>query len=308
MTGSYRGVILILIAYILMTGETVLIHQVGDAATPLQFILMRNIGSLILVAFLARHIGWRVLHTGRPGLQVVRSLLTMVSLWCLFYGFAVLPLADATAITYTRAVFLILLAVAVLGERISFQRWVAVGAGVLGALLVIQPGFGGWRPEYLVALAGSALNAGSMVATKALEQRDPTLTTMAWLTGLSTVACLPALFQPWPDQHLWPWLLGVAVLGSSGLWAGLLAIRAADLSVLAPFDYSRLVMAAGFGLLLFGEVPGLATLAGAAIIALACAAATMTGRTPAAVRRSFETMPAATLPRSNSRTLTDTHG
>lgn len=280
MNSPYRGIILILIAYALMTGETVLIHHLGEVGTPLQFILLRNLGCIVLVAFMARGIGFTVFRTGTVKLQFLRAALTMISLWCLFYGFAVLPLADATAVTYTRAIFLILLAATLLGERISPRRWIAVGVGILGAFLVVKPSFAAWRPEYLVALLGSALNAGSMVATKALERRDSTLTIMAWLTALSTIASLPALAQPWPPWSELHCMLGISVLGSSGLYVGLMAIRAADLSVLAPFDYSRLIMAAGFGLVLFSEVPDLASLIGAAVITIACAAATVSARRP----------------------------
>ena len=277
-TGPYRGIILILIAYTLMTGETVLIHHLAEEATPLQFILMRNLGCIVLVMVLARNTGWQVLRTQSVPLQVGRAALTMVSLWCLFFGFARLPLADATAVTYTRAIFLILFAVVLLHERISPRQWVAVGAGILGAMIVIKPTFTDWQPEYLVALAGSALNAGSMVATKALEKRDSTLTIMTWLTLLSTIACLPALARPWPGIESWPWMLGISVLGSSGLYVGLMAIRAADLSVLAPFDYARLIMAAGFGIVFFGEMPDWTTFAGAGLIVLACTAATICAR------------------------------
>lgn len=283
-TGPYRGIILILIAYALMTGETVLIHHLADEATPLQFILMRNLGCIVLVLVLARNTGWQVLRTQSVPLQVGRAALTMVSLWCLFFGFARLPLADATAVTYTRAIFLILFAVVLLHERISPRQWVAVGVGILGAMIVIKPTFTDWQPEYLVALAGSALNAGSMVATKALEKRDSTLTVMAWLTLLSTIACLPALSRPWPGIESWPWMAGISVLGSSGLYVGLMAIRAADLSVLAPFDYSRLIMAAGFGIVFFGEMPDLITFVGAGLIVLACTAATMYARRPVVTR------------------------
>ncbi len=110
------------------------------------------------------------------------------------------------------------------------------------------------------------------------------MTIMAWLTALSSLACIPALFQPWPAAQYWPWMIGISVLGSSGLYVGLLAIRAADLSVLAPFDYSRLIMAVGFGVVLFGEVPDASTLIGATVITLACATATMTAR-PAGMAR-----------------------
>ncbi|MGE0416355.1 MAG: DMT family transporter [Acetobacteraceae bacterium] len=278
MAGRYRGVTLILISYLLMTGETVAIHQIGDAATPLQFILMRNLGGIVLISILARRIGLSVYRTGTLWLQFARAALTMVSLWCLFYAFATLPLADATAVTYTRAVFLSLFAAVILKERVNGTRWLAILIGVIGGLIVIRPAFIGWRPDYLIALAGACLNAGSMVATKALERRDSTLTIMTWLTTLSTIACIPAIFEPWPAIEMWPWLLGISVMGTSGLYIGLMAIRAAELSVLAPFDYSRLIMAALFGIILFREMPDVTGLIGAAVITIACVAVAATVR------------------------------
>jgi drug/metabolite transporter (DMT)-like permease len=284
MSGTVRGALLILIAYLLMTAETVVIHAVGDVVTPLQFILTRNLGCLGLIGLMAWRAGGLRLSTEVPGLQIVRAGLTMVSLWCLFYGFAILPLADATAVTYTRAVFVVVLASLVLGERFSRQRLLAVVAGVVGGLIVIRPVFSEWHPAYLVILAGAVLNAGSMVATKALERRDSTLTILAWLTGISTILCLPALSSPWPIAAHWPSLLMVAVFGSTGLWFGLLAIRAADLSVLAPFDYSRLIMAAAFGFFLFREVPDIWAFVGALIIIGACASVTWPLRRKTSIR------------------------
>ena len=284
MNGRYRGIILILISYALLTGETVAIHQIGHAATPLQFILMRNLGGVVLVLILARNTGLAVFRTGTLWLQFVRAGLTMVSLWGLFYGFAALPLADATAVTYTRAVFLSIFAAVILRESVGLGRWFAIVAGVIGGLIVVKPAFSAWRPDYLIALAGAAMNAGAMVATKVLERRDSTLTIMAWLTALSMVACVPGLFAPWPPLDTWPWLLAISVLGTAGLYIGLMAIRSAELSVLAPFDYTRLIMAAGLGLVFFGESPDLVGFIGAGVITIACMAAAMSGPRPAPVQ------------------------
>lgn len=272
MNGAYRGIVLILIAYFLMTAETIAIHHVGTQATPLQFLLMRNLGCAVLVFALGwnARLGLAVFRTRTYSLQILRTLLTVVSLGCMYWGFAVLPIADATAITYTRAVFLSLMAAVFLGERISPALWGSIAVGILGGLLVLRPAFQAWEPAYLVALAGAALNAGSMVATKVLERRDSTLTIMAWLTLLSTLLCLPAALQPWPPADQLPWMLSISLLGSVGLYTGLLAIRATDLSILAPFDYTRLLMAAVFGLVLFQEVPNMGGLVGSAVIMLSC--------------------------------------
>lgn len=278
MSGRYRGIVLILIAYVLMTAETAAVHHLGAAITPLQAILMRTLGGVVLVSVLARDVGIAVFQTATLWLQFVRTGLTMVSLWCMFYAFAALPLADATAVTYTRAVFTGVFAVLILREQVGKTRWLSIVAGILGGMIAVRPAFAAWRPDYLIALAGSALNAGSMVATKVLERRDTTLTIMAWLTALSLLASLPAVASPWPGVEAWPWLLVIAVTGTTGLYAGLLAIRATDLSVLAPFDYTRLVMAAVLGLLCFGEWPDARGFIGATIITIACLAATITLR------------------------------
>jgi drug/metabolite transporter (DMT)-like permease len=280
MNVNYRGILLILISYALLTGESVAVHQIGRNATAIQFALLRSVGSLVLVAVLSRRIGLDVLRTHHLWLQIVRGGLTVVSIWCIFYGFAVLPLADATAVSYTRGVFLSILAALILREQVNMARWAATALGLLGCLIIIRPAFETWRPDYLIILAGAGLNAGAMIATKVLERRDTALTVMAYMSLISFVACLPSVFSPWPDATAWPWLLAIAILGPGALYVGLLAIRAADISVIAPFDYSRLIMAAGLGFAFFDESPSLADFAGAAVITSACVWAAASARLP----------------------------
>ena len=273
-----RGILLIMLSYALITGETVAMHHIGHAATPLQLTLVRSLGGLAFVVFLARGIGWRVFRTENFGLQVVRSVLTVVSLWSLFISFAALPLADATAVTYTRGVFLAILAVVILKEKTSPARWVSMAVGIIGGMIIVRPAFASWRPDYLIAIAGALLNAGAMVATKVLERKDSVATVMAYVTAISLLSCAPGLFSPWPGVEMWPWLLAVAVLGSATLYVGLLAIQAADLTLLAPFEYTRLIMAAGLGLAFFGEWPDLAGFLGAGVITVACTWAALTAK------------------------------
>jgi drug/metabolite transporter (DMT)-like permease len=270
MNAQYRGIVLILISYAFLTGESTAVHQIGADASAMQCALLRSIGSLVLVAALSRRIGLSVFRTRHLWLQFVRGGLTVVSIWAIFYGFSVLPLADATAVNYTRGVFLSLLAAAILREEVTVARWAATVLGIIGCLIIVRPAFEEWRPDYMILLAGAALNAGAMVTTKILERSDTPLTVLAYMSLISSAACLPGLFEPWPAPEVWPWLLAIAILGPAALYAGLLAIRAADMSVIAPFDYTRLVMAAAIGFALFGETPNAADFAGAAIVTLAC--------------------------------------
>ena len=288
MNDQRRGILLILLSYACLTGEAAAVHHIGHEATPLQFALMRSLGSLVLIVVLSRKVGFSVFRTGNLALQFVRGGLTVVSIWGIFYGFASLPLADATAVSYTRAIFLSILAAAVLGERLDKVRWLATAVGIVGCLIIIRPAFEAWRPEYLIVLTAAGLNAGAMVATKVLERQDTALTVMAYMTVISFVVCLPGFFLPWPGVSLWPWLLAIAVLGPAALYIGLLAIRSADVSVIAPFDYSRLVMAAGIGLAFFGESPVLADFVGAAIVTAVCVWVAASATRNTRVHRSVE--------------------
>lgn len=134
---------------------------------------------------------------------------------------------------------------------------------------MIGPALAEWQPAYLIGLAGAALNAGVVIATKTLERNDPAVTVMFYLGVVFTVLSLPALTLPWP-LHLWPWLLAVVIMGPACLYFGILAVRYADVSLLAPYDYTRLIFAALLAFVLFGEVPSLTALAGAAVISLSC--------------------------------------
>jgi drug/metabolite transporter (DMT)-like permease len=270
MNDQQRGILLILFSYACLVGEGAAVHQLGSDVTALQCAFIRSAGSLVLVCILSRSVGFAVFRTGNIGLQFVRGGLTVVSIWGIFYGFAVLPLADATAITYTRAIFLTILAAIVLGERLDSSRWIATIVGVVGCLIIIRPGFESWRPEYLIVLGAAALNAGAMVATKILERRDTALTVMAYMTVISLAFSTPAVFSPWPDVYKWPWLIMIGILGPAALYYGLLAIRAAEVSVLAPFDYVRLIMAALLGFAFFGESPSPMDFLGAATITAVC--------------------------------------
>src|SRR5712692_3509460 len=157
LSDQHRGILLFLLSSCLLAGEVIAIHRVGEAASFLQLSLLRNAGGLILVAVLARKIGWAVFRTKSLSLQFLRAILTVTSMWAIFFGFARAPLTDATAIMYTRAIFLTLLAWLILGECLDRRRWTGVLLGVLGGLFIIRPAFQSWDISYLVVLAASIL-------------------------------------------------------------------------------------------------------------------------------------------------------
>jgi drug/metabolite transporter (DMT)-like permease len=265
-----RGILLFLLSSSLLAGEVIAIHRIGDAASFLQLSLVRSAGGLVLVALLARKTGWAIFRTKSLVFQLLRGALTVASMWAIFYGFARAPLTDATAIMYTRAIFLTLFAWSILGEQLDRRRWAGVLVGILGGLLIIRPAFQAWDISYLVVLSASILNAGAVVVTKVLGRKDSDLTVLAYVSAISLTCSIPGLALPWPVE-LTPWLVAIAVLGPLAFYVSQVAIRFADVSVLAPFDYVRLVISAFVAFVMFSEAPNSSSIAGATIIALVTA-------------------------------------
>ncbi len=267
LSDQHRGILLFLLSSSLLAGEVIAIHRIGEAASFFQLSLLRSAGGLVLVALLARKTGWAVFRTKSLSLQLLRGTLTVASMWAIFFGFARAPLTDATAIMYTRAIFLTLFAWSILGERLDRRRWTGVLVGILGSLLIIRPAFQAWDISYLVVLAGSILNAGAVVVTKLLGRKDPDLTVLAYVSAISLACSIPGLFRPWPLE-LGPWLVAIATFGPLAFYVSQVAIRFADVSMLAPFDYVRLVISAVVAFAVFSEVPNASSISGATIIVL----------------------------------------
>lgn len=205
----------------------------------------------------------------RPGLQAVRSLTLALCNFLFTSALAFISLAEATSINFIGPLFVLLLAGWWLKEPIGWRRWVAVGAGLVGVLVIMRPGMGVTHPAALLVVACAALFACYQVMTRLLARHDDALTTI-FHTGVaaSVVTSLVVPFfwvMPSPGQALMLVLIGA--LGGLGHYLLILAYSSAPASLLAPLSYSQLIWATALGWLAFGDLPDLATLAGGAIIA-----------------------------------------
>jgi drug/metabolite transporter (DMT)-like permease len=220
-----------------------------------------------LVACLARNGSWSILRTDHLGMQVFRGLLTVVALWLVFYGLAHMPLADSLAITYLRPVFVVVLGVLLLGEDASFRHWMMTLLSLMGALIVIGPAFEKLDWVYFIAVLGAIVSAGSVAATKVLGRHSHPTTILAYLALILLICSPVALLRPWP-VHEWPAFLAVAFAGAFSMWFGLLAVREADVSLIAPFEYLRLPFGFLIGMLIFSETPSWPSVIGSILILL----------------------------------------
>ena len=167
-----KGILLYLLSSLLLVGEVAATHRLGGSVSIFQLSILRNLGSLCLVLALARNIGLSVFRTENLRLQIARALLTVASMWAIFYAFVHLPLGDAQAVMYTRGICLSLFAWMILREVLDWSRTGSLAIGFVGSLIIARPAFVDWNEHYLVALLGPLLNAAAMIATKVLERQD----------------------------------------------------------------------------------------------------------------------------------------
>ncbi|MEO5337331.1 MAG: DMT family transporter [Magnetospirillum sp. WYHS-4] len=266
-----RGALMVVAACFLFTLVAVMIRIVTREVDPVEVAFFRNFFGLVFVLPWVLRLKGGLFRTGRLGLHALRAAIGVCATIAWFMALAVMPLAEATALSFTSPLFATLGAGLLLGEKVDARRWLAVGIGFAGAMVVLQPGLGALRLDSLLALAAAACMAGSALSVKTLS-RSETPATVVFYMGLigSPLALLPAL-PVWtaPSPTAWPYLAGIGLCAMLGQMLMVRGMAAADASAIMPFDFSRLIFAALAGAVLFGEMPDLWTWTGSGLIFLA---------------------------------------
>jgi drug/metabolite transporter (DMT)-like permease len=267
--GNLRGALWLLMATTFFSVMGALVKALGDDFDSPQMVFFRcSFGLLVLLPFVIRQGGPRVYVTRRFGMHLLRSLFGLTAMTCMFFSITRLPFADAVALTFTKPLFMIVLAVLFLGETVRWRRWTATAVGFGGVLIMLRPGAGTFEPASLVALLGACFIAGVMVVIKKMSPTERPVTILAYFGTLSTLASLGPALWVWraPDAAQLVLLLGIGAAGTLGQFLIIRAYAVAEATAVAPFDYARLLFAGLIGFAVFDEVPDAWTLTGAAVI------------------------------------------
>jgi drug/metabolite transporter (DMT)-like permease len=260
-----------LVSAVLFTAMTSLIKFLGkDYPAALQT-FYRQAASLVVLAPLIVRNGRSAFATTRPGFLMIRASAVTVAMILTFYAFQKLPLAQANALSFTRALWIVPLAIFVLKEKVGPMRIGAAAVGFLGVLLMVRPGVGGVPAGglgTLAILAASFLLAFTVTGMKVLT-RDHSLTSlMVWSALLGLLFAVPGALFTWrtpaPMDLLLLCLMGVIATASQACYFK--GIQLGDAAAMAPIDYTRLIFTTAAGYLLFREIPNAWTIAGAAVV------------------------------------------
>lgn len=236
---------------------------------PAQIIFLRNLMAVGLTLVVI----WRlqgVAVLGRAALRVHagRGFLQFCGGYMYFRSLEFLPLAEATVLVFSAPIFIALMSGPFLGERVGPWRWGASLLGFAGVLIIVQPGGATFQPASLLALGTAFFYALFMLAARGIPRSEGLLSMMFYVNFFPLLIAAPVaavMWQPVQPGDVWL-LLVMAVSASIGLTLIAQAFRMAPAAVVAPFDYTALIWAAGLGWLIWGDLPLVWTILGAAVI------------------------------------------
>jgi len=156
----------------------------------------------------------------------------------------------------------------VLGEKVGWRRWVAIGIGFVGVLVILQPGYTVFAPAAVVPLASAFMFALYGLLTRYAARKDTTATSFFWTGTSGAVVMTVAGIWFWEPMTAsdWLWMAALCVTGASGHWLLIKTYEVAEASEVQPFAYLQLVFASAIGLLLLGETLRPNVALGAAIV------------------------------------------
>ncbi len=248
----------------------VLIRYASHTMSSPLIVFYRTFFGLLFMAPILLRERHHVFQTRRLGLHALRSLTGITAMYATFYAVAVAPLADIVAISYATPLFVTLVAVLALGEVIRARRITTLFIGLLGMLLVMRPGLRELGPGHLAALGAAFMTAGSLTAIKlmAATERIDAIVGFTYVFMLPINFVVALFFWQWPNMTELGLVIGIGILANLGQVFLARSFAAAEITAVLPLDFVRLVLAAGFGIILFGERLDWQTLVGAAIILL----------------------------------------
>ena len=224
--------------------------------------------TLWIFLFLKRKKLTRLIKTDRLYVQIFRPALLVCSISSLFFGLTYLPIAEATTIGFVAPLFITALSVPILKEKVGIHRWSAVAVGLIGVIIIVRPGGDLWHFASIMPLLGALFFALFQIMTRLLSTTEKTYTTLFY-TGLGGFVWSSLIV---PFVWITPsyiYFLVFFITGAMGAIAHLCMINAfdrAEASLLAPYNYTKLLWVSIFGYLVFDDIPSLDMWIGAVII------------------------------------------
>ncbi len=250
--------------------DAIIKHLTLNGYSTFQILFFRNAIAFIPISILImQQGGLSSLATKRPVAHLLRSCIGLTAMGAFFYSLNELAISDLVAISFATPLFMTALSVPLLKEKVGIRRWAAVIIGFAGVLIMVKP-TGNVEIVSFIALGGTIFYALAMITVRNLSKSETSASIVFYftLTGTVVSAALMPFFWETPDLSGVFLLVAVGLVGGTAQIVMTYAIKAAPIAVLAPFEYTALLWAAGFDVIIWNVFPMPNTLWGAAIVAV----------------------------------------
>jgi len=275
LTPVARGILWVVAAMALGTAIDVVLKFLGGRLDAGQFVFLRSVAQLVLVAPLVLRRGWTHAAPRRPLGHLLRGVLVLAAGVCLYEALARLPLAEATVVFFTETLWAMAFAALILRERLTRVGIAAALLGFAGVLVVMRPGLAplgaGWVEGALFAVGSAMFFALSDVVVKRLAATETSLSLLASAATIGLVATAPFAAASWkaPTPAEASGIVAVAAMGLALQACMIRGFRSADAAAVAPGIYAALPFGIAAGIVVFGERPDAFTWIGAAVVVAA---------------------------------------
>jgi drug/metabolite transporter (DMT)-like permease len=266
---SRTGLTLALAAFLLLALQDATVKWLVQTVPVWQILFVRSV--IVVMGCLAaggRPLARQAIATPARALLLRRGVVTLTAWFCFFTAARGLPLGELVTLWFTAPMVVALLAAPLLGERVGRIRWIAIGIGFLGTVLIADPSTLSVSVSTVLVLFGAVCWGYGLVLTRLIARQEPSLVQMLFNNAFFLVAtgigCLMTWHPPTLTEALL--LLVVALLGGFGQFSLFEAARRTPVSAIAPLEYTALVWAFIIGFLVWGDVPSAGVFTGASLI------------------------------------------
>jgi len=269
MNANLKGALLSLAAFGIFATHDVIVKMLGGSYSPIQIVFFSVMFSFPLVMLLligdtsAAHL--RPVH---PWWTAIRTAAAVITGFAAFYAFSNLPLAETYAILFAAPLLITILAIPILGEVVRIRRWIAVIVGLIGVIVVLQPGATDLTLGHLAALVAAVCGALASIIVRKIGRDERTAVMLIYPMVANFMvmgALLPFIYEPVPIEHLG--LLGaMSALAFIAMLCLIAAYRNGEAVIVAPMQYSQILWASAYGVFFFDERVSTNTAIGAGII------------------------------------------
>ena len=267
-TRPVLGVFWMVVTGLLFVGVTALVKYLGTDIPAPQAAFIRYALGLVFLLPMIRPILRADLSAKQWGLFAARGLAHSIGVALWFFAMARIPIADVTAMNYLAPIYVTIGAALFLGERLALRRVLAVVVALIGALIILRPGFREIGSGHFAMLAAAVVFGASYLLAKLLTDQTNAVIVVGMLSFWVTLGLVPMAAHVWvtPDLHTVLVLFVVACLATAGHYTMTLAFRSAPLTVTQPVTFLQLVWAVSVGTLFFGEAVDIWVVIGGLVI------------------------------------------